>query len=81
MEYRVDVPLMGKAQLIRHWGYDFCDFEGSMTSRGKFYCFMGEWEILRFQPDLLTYFPACFRDASGIHSLIQGLGGQLSPLF
>jgi hypothetical protein len=41
VEYRVDIPLVGEFQFVRHRGDGFCDFEGSMSSGCEFYCSIG----------------------------------------
>jgi hypothetical protein len=50
VEYRVNGPLWGKGQLIRHWRDHLSDLEWPMTSRGQFYRAIREHQVLRIKP-------------------------------
>ncbi len=42
MKHRVDGPLMGECQLVRHWGHHLGYWKGAVTSESQLYRPIGE---------------------------------------
>jgi hypothetical protein len=79
VEHGVYGPLWGQAQLINDWGYHLCDFEGSVSPRGKLGGSVRQGEVLCIQPYLLTLFPSRFFGVVALGGSVQGPSDQYSP--
>ena len=63
------LPLGWQRQLIDHRGQNSCDKEGSVASWCQFGCWMSQFKVRSFQPDLLTL---CERAELGVFIALLG---------
>jgi hypothetical protein len=64
--------------LIRHWRNLFDDPEGSIAFQIEFGGLMGEFQILPFEPDLISDVILAWNGSVSFCCLIDGPGGLIS---
>ena len=72
MEHVMDallLPLGWQRQLINHRGQNPCDLEGTVAPWSQFGCWMSQFKVRAFQPDLLTL---CKRAELGVLIALHG---------